>query len=235
MTATAVASAMRIRTAPPFVGRVAARQALLGVGGLRPVHSRPERRAGRHRPFWLVAAGCAAGCVQPLRLVLGVVLASRVRPPGSGRAETSVWSDDRTDRRPLPECRPALGHGMHPKGRSDFAAGTVAGGRRIRVRGAKSTSDLGFYERHLVIPITNPLVRGPIYLNGKIRICEISGEMRVTRANGSSPKESGPEPAGHRSDPRCVGSRPETGPAKEDHRCHRASPPPTATATRWRA
>src|SRR5271156_5818718 len=65
MTATAVPSAMRIRTAPPFVGRaLGARQALLGVGGLRPLHSRPERRAGRHRPFWLlIAAGCAAGCV----------------------------------------------------------------------------------------------------------------------------------------------------------------------------
>ena len=26
------------------------------------LHSRPERRAGRRRPFWLIAAGCAAGC-----------------------------------------------------------------------------------------------------------------------------------------------------------------------------
>src|ERR1039458_10373988 len=65
MTATAVASAMRIRTAPPFVGRENSRLALLGVGGLRPLHSRPERRAGRRGPFWLFAAGCAAGCVQP--------------------------------------------------------------------------------------------------------------------------------------------------------------------------
>src|SRR5579871_6681293 len=39
------------------------RRALLGVGGLRPLHSRPERRAGRLHPFWLVAAGCAAGCL----------------------------------------------------------------------------------------------------------------------------------------------------------------------------
>src|SRR6516165_1409278 len=68
VTATAVVSAMRIRTAPPFVGRTL-RLALLGVGGLRPLHSRPERRAGRRRPFWLFAAGCAAGCVQPLRLL----------------------------------------------------------------------------------------------------------------------------------------------------------------------
>src|SRR5580698_6048969 len=66
VTATAVASAMRIRTAPPFVGRALARLALLGVGGLRPSHSRPERRAGRHRPFWLIAAGCAAGVYSPV-------------------------------------------------------------------------------------------------------------------------------------------------------------------------
>lgn len=28
------------------------------------MHTRPERRAGRRRPFWLSAAGCAAGCVK---------------------------------------------------------------------------------------------------------------------------------------------------------------------------
>src|SRR6516225_12364749 len=71
VTATAVVSAMRIRTAPPFVGR-SRRLALLGVGGLRPLHSRPERRAGRRRPFWLIAAGCAAGRVSALQVVLGV-------------------------------------------------------------------------------------------------------------------------------------------------------------------
>jgi len=74
---------MRIRTAPPFVGRaLGARLALIGVGGLRPVHSRPERRAGRRRAFWLVAAGCAAGCVQPF----GVVARCRPQFRGPGNA-----------------------------------------------------------------------------------------------------------------------------------------------------
>ena len=31
---------------------------LLGVGGLRPWHSFPGRRAGRRRPSWRCAAGC---------------------------------------------------------------------------------------------------------------------------------------------------------------------------------
>ncbi len=57
-----------------------ARQALLGVGGLRPLHSCPERRAGRLRPSWLFAAGCAAGVVRPgglgPRSVLSVMCAS---------------------------------------------------------------------------------------------------------------------------------------------------------------
>ncbi len=54
-TGTIAASAMRVRTAPPFVGCADAHRPLLGVGGLRPSHSVPGRRAGRHLPSWLRA------------------------------------------------------------------------------------------------------------------------------------------------------------------------------------
>src|ERR1700722_4851845 len=80
MTAIAVASAMRIRTAPPFVGR-ARRARLCSVwAGSGQMHSRPERRAERRRPFWLGAAGGGGGLGTALELLLGVVLNSRSRP-----------------------------------------------------------------------------------------------------------------------------------------------------------
>src|SRR5664279_1123728 len=53
-------SAMRVRMAPPFVGR-AKRLPLLGVGGLRPLHSVPGRRAGR-----LVRPGFTPQGVRPV-------------------------------------------------------------------------------------------------------------------------------------------------------------------------
>ena len=88
MTAPAVASAMRIRTAPPFVWARVRRARLCSVkGGLRPMHSRPERRAGRRHPFWLVAAGCAAGSVQPLGYFGWV---SSIRDPGESPAVRRV-------------------------------------------------------------------------------------------------------------------------------------------------
>src|SRR5665213_4416744 len=58
-------SAMRVRMAPPFVGRTG-RLPLIGVGGQRPVHAVPGRRAGRLRSSWRYASGCAAGVVMPM-------------------------------------------------------------------------------------------------------------------------------------------------------------------------
>ena len=57
-------SAMRVRMAPPFVGR-AKRLPLIGVGGQRPSHAVPGRRAGRLRSSWRSASGCAAGVDMP--------------------------------------------------------------------------------------------------------------------------------------------------------------------------
>jgi hypothetical protein len=51
--------------------------------GSGQLHSRPERRAGRRRPFWLSAAGCAAGCVKARGVVLGVSSLRRI--PGQPR------------------------------------------------------------------------------------------------------------------------------------------------------
>ena len=133
MTATAVPSAMRIRTAPPFVGRASARQALLGVGGLRPLHSRPERRAGRRRPFWLVAAGCAAGCVQPLDwswVVSSIQCPGRLR---AGASETSVSLNDPALALCFPVCSWNSAHSMHPKGRFGFAVRNLQDGTRTQV------------------------------------------------------------------------------------------------------
>src|SRR5664279_344052 len=76
-------SAMRVRMAPPFVGR-AKRLPLLGVGGLRPLHTVPGRRAGRLRPSWLHAIGCAAGVSYAQDCVVGTSLVSvRVSRRGS--------------------------------------------------------------------------------------------------------------------------------------------------------
>ena len=76
------------------------RQALLGGGGLRPLHTRPERRAGRRRPFWHIAAGCAAGCVKARGVVLGVSSLYRFRVSPGGRAcrdpDRSWWGSERT-------------------------------------------------------------------------------------------------------------------------------------------
>jgi hypothetical protein len=57
-------SAMRVRMAPPFVGRTK-RLPLIGVGGQRPSHAVPGRRAGRLCSSWRSASGCAAGVVMP--------------------------------------------------------------------------------------------------------------------------------------------------------------------------
>jgi hypothetical protein len=46
-TVPAAMSAMRVRTAPPFVGRAKARLPLLGVGGLRPIAFGPRTEGGQ--------------------------------------------------------------------------------------------------------------------------------------------------------------------------------------------
>ena len=75
------------------------RQALLGGGGLRPLHPRPERRAGRRRPFWLGAAGCAAGCVKARGLSsVCPRFANITSVQVDGRAETPTglgWGSER--------------------------------------------------------------------------------------------------------------------------------------------
>ena len=91
VTAIAVPSAMRIRTAPPFVGRRGAR--LCSVeGGLRPLHTRPDRRAGRHRPIWHIAAGCAAGCVKPGDCPRCVLFSSSAGSPEGQARRNPDWS-----------------------------------------------------------------------------------------------------------------------------------------------
>ena len=127
MTATAVVSAMRIRTAPPFVGRaLGACQALLGVGGLRPLHSRPERRAGRRRPFWLVAAGCAAGCVKPFAVV------ARCRPHFGAPARRGLDGSVLTARR-----RSGCVHGSQPRCGVQLEGGRILHRRRVVLGGRR--------------------------------------------------------------------------------------------------
>jgi hypothetical protein len=54
--------------------------------GFRPLHTRPERRAGRLRPFWHGAAGCAAGCVKARGLSSACPRFVVYRPVPGGRA-----------------------------------------------------------------------------------------------------------------------------------------------------
>jgi hypothetical protein len=69
--------------------------------GSGPLHSRPERRAGRHRPFWLFAAGCAAGCVQPFDCARGFPQFGTVGPL-RGRGRSLVGSNERAARPAFP-------------------------------------------------------------------------------------------------------------------------------------
>ena len=104
------------------------RQALLGVGGLRPLHTCPERRAGRHRPFWLCAAGCAAGFGEGPGVVLGVSSLRRLLArPTCGHDETPTGLGGPI-RLPLSECGGDSYRITYMKARIGFAIATLAVG-----------------------------------------------------------------------------------------------------------
>ena len=84
MTAIAVASAMRIRTAPPFVGRaLGARLALLGVGRAPAFAFAPRTASGKASSVLACRRRvCGRLCTALLELLLGVVLDSGPGTPG---------------------------------------------------------------------------------------------------------------------------------------------------------
>jgi hypothetical protein len=86
---------MRVRTAPPFVRRYCAPGSARCWAGSGHCIRAPNGEQGGIVPFWLVAAGCAAGCLTAQMVLWRVVLVSSVLgdvrpgtgPPGGRRAE----------------------------------------------------------------------------------------------------------------------------------------------------
>ena len=91
------------------------------------MHTRPERRAGRHRPFWHGAAGCAAGCVKARGLSSVCPRFVVFRPVPGGRAcrdsdrstvgstSTTFWKDLSRRLHHLPESVNLFSDGDHSR------------------------------------------------------------------------------------------------------------------------
>ena len=91
------------------------------------MHTRPERRAGRHRPFWHGAAGCAAGCVKARGLSSACPRFVVFRPVPGGRARrdsdrstvgstsTTSWKDLSRRLHHLPESVNLFCDGDHSR------------------------------------------------------------------------------------------------------------------------